>query len=74
MADVQAPPDVAGARDRQQQQQPQPPAGSGLLNRFRSVLLSSFSFVLTMVVIGNAYVQRQQFYPSIVYITKSNPR
>ena len=24
-------------------------------------------------VIGNAYYQRQQFYPSVVYITKSNP-
>ncbi|KAK7603662.1 hypothetical protein V9T40_003661 [Parthenolecanium corni] len=28
---------------------------------------------LTVVVIGNAYVQKKQFYPSVVYITKSNP-
>jgi len=28
---------------------------------------------MTAAVIGNAYYQRQQFYPSVVYITKSNP-
>lgn len=31
------------------------------------------SLVLTTVVIGNAYYQKKQFYPSVVYITKSNP-
>ena len=39
----------------------------------RTTLLTSLIFLLTAVVIGNAYYQRQQFYPSIVYITKSNP-
>lgn len=28
---------------------------------------------LTAGVIINAYFQKQQFYPSVVYITKSNP-
>ena len=31
------------------------------------------SLALTMTVLGNAWSQRQQFYPSVVYITKSNP-
>ena len=39
----------------------------------RSALLTGASLLLTAVVIGNAYFQRQQFYPSVVYITKSNP-
>lgn len=28
---------------------------------------------LTCIVIGNAYYQRKQFYPTVVHITKSNP-
>ncbi|CAC5394293.1 SYVN1 [Mytilus coruscus] len=39
----------------------------------RTVLLTGLSFVLTGAVIGNAYYQKKQFYPSVVYITKSNP-
>lgn len=31
------------------------------------------SIALTSIVIGNAYYQKKQFYPSVVYITKSNP-
>ncbi|XP_043274044.1 E3 ubiquitin-protein ligase HRD1 [Venturia canescens] len=31
------------------------------------------SFALTCAVISNAYYQKKQFYPSVVYITKSNP-
>ncbi|KYM95453.1 PREDICTED: E3 ubiquitin-protein ligase synoviolin B [Cyphomyrmex costatus] len=31
------------------------------------------STALTCVVIGNAYYQRKQFYPTVVHITKSNP-
>ncbi|KAJ8670140.1 hypothetical protein QAD02_001399 [Eretmocerus hayati] len=31
------------------------------------------SVALTCIVIGNAYYQKKQFYPSVVYITKSNP-
>lgn len=30
------------------------------------------SLTLTAGVIGNAYIQKKQFYPSVVYITKSN--
>jgi E3 ubiquitin-protein ligase synoviolin len=33
---------------------------------FGSLLLSTF-------VVGNAYYQKKQFYPSVVHITKSNP-
>lgn len=39
----------------------------------RSLLLTGLSLVLTAAVVGNAYYQKQQFYPSVVYITKSNP-
>ncbi|RUS72990.1 hypothetical protein EGW08_019238, partial [Elysia chlorotica] len=39
----------------------------------RSLVLTGFSFMLTASVIGNAYYQKKQFYPSVVYITKSNP-
>ncbi|XP_017122745.1 E3 ubiquitin-protein ligase HRD1 [Drosophila elegans] len=36
------------------------------------LLLSSVCMALTSAVIGNAYYQKQQFYPAVVYITKSN--
>ncbi|GIX70761.1 e3 ubiquitin-protein ligase synoviolin [Caerostris extrusa] len=39
----------------------------------RSALLSLGSILLTFAVVGNAYYQKKQFYPSVVYITKSNP-
>lgn len=39
----------------------------------RNVVLTVATMALTVVVIGNAYVQKKQFYPSVVYITKSNP-
>jgi len=39
----------------------------------RSEFICIISLGLTLAVIGNAWVQRQQFYPSVVYITKSNP-
>ncbi|KAH9519010.1 E3 ubiquitin-protein ligase synoviolin B [Bulinus truncatus] len=39
----------------------------------RSVLLTGLSLGLTAAVIGNAFYQKKQFYPSVVYITKSNP-
>uniref|UniRef100_T1KFH9 RING-type E3 ubiquitin transferase n=1 Tax=Tetranychus urticae TaxID=32264 RepID=T1KFH9_TETUR len=40
---------------------------------FKSLMLTVVSILLTMAVIGNAYYQKKQFYPSVVYITKSNP-
>ncbi|XP_058061124.1 E3 ubiquitin-protein ligase HRD1 [Anopheles bellator] len=39
----------------------------------RTLGISVISMVLTGLVIGNAYYQKKQFYPSVVYITKSNP-
>lgn len=39
----------------------------------RAFLLTLGSVVLTTAVIGNAYYQKKQFYPSVVYLTKSNP-
>ncbi|XP_076463487.1 E3 ubiquitin-protein ligase synoviolin A-like [Babylonia areolata] len=39
----------------------------------RSLVISGISFAMTAGVIANAYYQKKQFYPSVVYITKSNP-
>ena len=39
----------------------------------RSEVLMAASVGLTALVLANAWMQRQQFYPSVVYITKSNP-
>ena len=39
----------------------------------RSAALTAASLALTTAVLGNAWLQRHQFYPSVVYITKSNP-
>lgn len=39
----------------------------------RALGLSVISILLTSAVVGNAYYQKKQFYPSVVYITKSNP-
>ncbi|XP_017073368.1 E3 ubiquitin-protein ligase HRD1 isoform X2 [Drosophila eugracilis] len=36
------------------------------------LLISSVCMALTSAVIGNAYYQKQQFYPAVVFITKSN--
>lgn len=41
--------------------------------KMRAALLSLGSILLTVAVVGNAYYQKKQFYPSVVYITKSNP-
>ena len=43
------------------------------MQEMRTILLTSISFGLTAMVIGNAYFQKKQFYPSVVYLTKSNP-
>lgn len=39
----------------------------------RGAMITAGSLALTAAVIGNAYYQKKQFYPSVVYITKSNP-
>uniref|UniRef100_A0A1A9WRM9 RING-type E3 ubiquitin transferase n=1 Tax=Glossina brevipalpis TaxID=37001 RepID=A0A1A9WRM9_9MUSC len=36
------------------------------------LLLSTICLMLTSAVIGNAWYQKKQFYPAVVYITKSN--
>ncbi|VDN17171.1 unnamed protein product [Gongylonema pulchrum] len=41
--------------------------------RASTFLLSVASFALTSLTIGNAFFQKKQFYPSVVYITKSSP-
>lgn len=40
--------------------------------KMRNVGISLASLALTAAVIFNAYYQKKQFYPSVVYITKSN--
>eukprot|EP00095_Tigriopus_kingsejongensis_P003978 maker-scaffold310_size212938-snap-gene-1.19 protein:Tk03978 transcript:maker-scaffold310_size212938-snap-gene-1.19-mRNA-1 annotation:"GG11831" len=56
---------------------PAPSAPSTTLSKLwltlRAILPILCSFGLTALVLANAYFQRQQFYPSVVYITKSNP-
>ncbi|XP_070578843.1 E3 ubiquitin-protein ligase synoviolin B-like [Ptychodera flava] len=39
----------------------------------RAAVLTLGSLALTGAVIGHAYYQKRQFYPSVVYLTKSNP-
>nr|XP_023011989.1 E3 ubiquitin-protein ligase synoviolin B-like [Leptinotarsa decemlineata] len=39
----------------------------------RTASISLISALLTTIVVANAYLQKKQFYPSVVYITKSNP-
>lgn len=39
----------------------------------REVVLTAASLALTGAVVANAYYQKNQFYPSVVYLTKSSP-
>jgi E3 ubiquitin-protein ligase synoviolin len=39
----------------------------------RSFLVGFISILLSGIVISNAFYQKKQFYPSVLYITKSNP-
>ncbi|XP_047537281.1 E3 ubiquitin-protein ligase synoviolin [Vanessa atalanta] len=41
--------------------------------KMKAVVATVISLALTTVVIGNAYYQKKQFYPSVVYLTNSNP-
>lgn len=43
------------------------------MSTISTLLACSASFLVTGLVLGNAYYQKKQFYPSVVYITKSNP-
>ena len=39
----------------------------------KSFFMTMGSVALSVGVVANAYYQKKQFYPSVVYITKSNP-
>ena len=39
----------------------------------RLLLIALGSAVMTFAAIANAFIQKSQFYPAVVYITKSNP-
>ncbi|CAG9529572.1 unnamed protein product [Cercopithifilaria johnstoni] len=41
--------------------------------RASTFLLTIASVILTSLTVGNAFFQKKQFYPSVVYITKSSP-
>lgn len=41
--------------------------------KMRAASITFISLVLTSAVVGNAFYHKKQFYPSVVYITKSNP-
>ena len=41
--------------------------------RLSAGLVVAGSFVMTAVTVTNAFLINKQFYPSVVYITKSNP-
>ncbi|XP_034834304.1 E3 ubiquitin-protein ligase synoviolin [Maniola hyperantus] len=41
--------------------------------KMKAVVATVITVALTTVVIGNAYYQKKQFYPSVVYLTNSNP-
>uniref|UniRef100_A0A914ZLD8 E3 ubiquitin-protein ligase hrd-1 n=2 Tax=Parascaris univalens TaxID=6257 RepID=A0A914ZLD8_PARUN len=45
----------------------------GVMPRASTLLMTGASFLLTAATIGNAFLQKKQFYPSVVYITKSSP-
>lgn len=45
----------------------------GSKEEMKSALIAVGSFFLTLSVVTNAYYQKKQFYPSVVYITKSSP-
>ncbi len=39
----------------------------------RALLITVASGLLTSAAIANAFIQKRQFFPAVVYITKSNP-
>jgi hypothetical protein len=43
------------------------------LAKMKSLMITTGSILLTAGVLANAYYQKKQFYPSVVYITKSSP-
>ena len=45
----------------------------GEAKMMKGLMLTLGSLGLSASVVANAYYQKKQFYPSVVYITKSNP-
>nr|XP_039263865.1 E3 ubiquitin-protein ligase synoviolin B-like [Styela clava] len=41
--------------------------------KMRGALLTAGSFALTGAVVANAWIQKKQFFPTVVYLTKSSP-
>ncbi|XP_076817857.1 E3 ubiquitin-protein ligase synoviolin A-like [Clavelina lepadiformis] len=41
--------------------------------KMRGLVLTGASFTLTSAVVANAWIQKKQFYPTVVYLTKSSP-
>ncbi|CAK8690031.1 unnamed protein product [Clavelina lepadiformis] len=41
--------------------------------KMRGLVLTGASFALTSAVVANAWIQKKQFYPTVVYLTKSSP-
>lgn len=41
--------------------------------KMRGVILTLGSFALTGAVVANAWIQKKQFFPTVVYLTKSSP-
>ena len=42
-------------------------------SKMRLTLITLGTTLVSMAVVGNAFYQKQQFYPSIVFLTKSSP-
>ena len=47
--------------------------GVGIVWTMKGLLVGAASVAITSMVIGSAYMQKEQFYPTVVYLTKSNP-
>ena len=41
--------------------------------KMKAFVMTAGSILLSFCVLTNAYYQKKQFYPSVVYITKSSP-
>ena len=42
-------------------------------SKMRLTLITLGTTLVSLAVVGNAFYQKQQFYPSIVFLTKSSP-
>ncbi|KAG1681993.1 E3 ubiquitin-protein ligase synoviolin A [Nymphon striatum] len=44
-----------------------------MITAMRTTILTCFSVAMTISVVSYAFLQKRQFYPTVVYLTKSNP-